>query len=85
MVDAKSSLLERGDFFHRPGSPRWQVTRRRIRLHSCKWKKDGALFAIQHNGNYYFPIYALDAEVNYRPYKALSDVLHIFGEAKNGW
>ena len=54
-------------------------------MHSCKWKKDGALFAIQHNGNYYFPIYALDAEVNYRPYKALSDVLHIFGEAKNGW
>ena len=49
------------------------------------WKKDGAIFAIQHKGNDYFPIYALDAEENYRPYKAFAEVLLIFGETKTGW
>ena len=33
----------------------------------------------------YFPLYALDPDENYRPYKALAEVLRIFGETKDSW
>lgn len=50
-----------------------------------KWKKDGAIFAIHHKGTDYYPLYALNPDDNYRPYAALAEVIHIFGEKKTGW
>ncbi len=86
MVDAKSTILESGDFL--PASEIAGLAGYSAKNPSAqpnKWKKDGAIFAIQHKGNDYFPMYALDAEENYRPYKALAEVLRIFGETKTGW
>jgi len=86
MVDAKSTILESGDFL--PASEIASLAGYSAKNPSAqpnKWKKDGAIFAIQHKGNDYFPMYALDAEENYRPYKSLAEVLRIFGETKTGW
>jgi hypothetical protein len=50
-----------------------------------KWKKSGQIFAIHHNGIDYFPDYGLDRNKQFRPLKALSDVLKIFADHKDGW
>ena len=50
-----------------------------------KWKRRGLIFAINHNSNDYFPIFALDPEHGYRPFKFMKAVLEIFGESKSGW
>ena len=50
-----------------------------------KWKKEGQIFAIRHQGLDYFPAYGLDAEAGYRPLKPLAPVLALFGDAKDGW
>ena len=50
-----------------------------------KWKKDGAIFAVEQNRIDYFPAYALDPNTNYRPYKALAEVINVFGNKKDAW
>jgi hypothetical protein len=50
-----------------------------------KWKKDGLIFAIRHQGTDYFPGYGLDPAANYRPVKALAQVLRVFSNAKDSW
>ncbi len=50
-----------------------------------KWKKDGSIFAIHHKGTDYYPLYALNADDNYRPYKALAEIIKVLGEKKSGW
>ncbi|WP_347558796.1 hypothetical protein [Robbsia sp. KACC 23696] len=50
-----------------------------------KWKRDGATFAIRHNGVDYFPGYGLDVPAGYRPLKSLAKVLAVFGDSKDGW
>jgi hypothetical protein len=86
MVDAKSTILRSGDFL-----PASEIARmagyitKNPSAQPNKWKRDGAIFAFQHKGIDYFPRYALNAVESYRPYKALADVLKIFGETKSGW
>jgi hypothetical protein len=50
-----------------------------------KWKRDGAIFAIRHNGVDYFPSYGLDPQTGYRPRKALAQVIRTFGETRDSW
>lgn len=50
-----------------------------------KWKREGTIFAIRHNGVDYFPSYGLDPAAGYRPRKALAQVIKAFGAAKDGW
>lgn len=86
LVDAKSKILESGDFL-----PAGKIAKlagyseKNPSAQPNKWKKDGAIFAIQHKGVDYFPLYALNPEENFRPYKALPEILRIFGETKTGW
>jgi len=42
-----------------------------------RWKQAGAIFAIKQKGVHYFPLFALNPEDNYRPYKAMADILRI--------
>jgi len=86
MVDAKSKILQSGDFL-----PAGEIAKlagyseKNPSAQPNKWKKDGAIFAIQHKGVDYFPLYALDPDENYRPHKAIAGVLRVFGESKTGW
>lgn len=50
-----------------------------------KWKREGAIFAIRHNGVDYFPSYGLDPQSGYRPRKAMAQVLDVFADTKDGW
>lgn len=86
MADAKSRILQSGDFL-----PAGEIAKlagyseKNPSAQPNKWKKDGAIFAIQHKGVDYFPLYALDPDKNYRPYKAIAEILYVFGETKTGW
>ena len=50
-----------------------------------KWKRDGRIFAIRHQGADLFPDYALDANRQFRPVQELAPVLSTFGEQLDGW
>ena len=86
LVDAKATILRSGDFL-----PAGEIAKlagysdKNPSAQPNKWKKDGVVFAIQHKGVDYFPLYALDPDENYRPYKAVAGVLRVFGDTKTGW
>jgi len=86
MADAKAKILQSGDFL-----PAGEIAKlagyseKNPSAQPNKWKKDGVIFAIQHKGVDYFPLYALDPDENYRPYKAIAEILRVFGETKTGW
>jgi len=50
-----------------------------------KWKKNGLIFAIPHNGIDYYPGYGLDPDQGYRPIKALKPIIDCFKGTRNGW
>ena len=50
-----------------------------------KWKQDGQIFTIKNHGTEYFPGYGLDPALQYRPIKALSKIIAIFKDKKDGW
>ena len=86
LLEARSRILESGDFV--PAGEIAKLAGYSVKNPSAqpnKWKKDGAIFAIQHKGVDYFPLYALNPEENYRPYKAISEILHVFGDTKTAW
>ena len=50
-----------------------------------KWKRDALIFTIISNGVDFYPAYGLDKETDYRPLKALAEVLRTFEGQKSGW
>ncbi|MFU0507824.1 hypothetical protein [Pseudaminobacter sp. NGMCC 1.201702] len=50
-----------------------------------KWKKERQVFAVRHRGVDYFPGYALDPLTDFRPVKALANVLDVFRGKKDDW
>jgi hypothetical protein len=50
-----------------------------------RWKKDRQVFSITHKGIDYFPLFALNPDDNYRPFKAVGQILAIFGELLSAW
>jgi hypothetical protein len=86
MVDAKSAILNSGDLL-----PAGEIAKlagysaNNPSAQPNKWKRDGAIFAIHHKGTDYFPIYALNPDENYRPYKAIANILRVFGDTKDSW
>lgn len=53
--------------------------------HTSKWKKQGQIFSIHHQGRDYYPGYALDPDHQYRPRPELKPILEIFGDRASGW
>ena len=86
LIDAKSAILKSGDFI-----PAGEVSklagysRTNPSVQPNKWKRNRSIFAIEHKGDDFFPLYALDPDDNYRPRKAVSEILGIFGDSKDGW
>lgn len=50
-----------------------------------KWKREGKIFALRHDGNDLYPGYALDPETQYRPVKGLAPILKVFGDQLDPW
>lgn len=85
-LDAKSRILQSGDFLC--AGEIAKLTRDSDKIASAEptnWKRSGTIFAIEHKEVEYFPLYALDPDKNYRPYKAVAEILRIFGDNKSGW
>jgi hypothetical protein len=86
MVEAKRSILDGGDYI--PASEIAKLagySEINPSAQPNKWKRDGAIFAVQHNGIDYFPLFALDSDANYKPYPTLKEVLSVFQGSKSGW
>ncbi len=86
LIDAKSTILKSGDFI-----PAGEVSklagysRTNPSVQPNKWKRNRTIFAIEHKGDDFFPLYALDPDDNYRPRKGVAEILNIFGDSKDGW
>jgi hypothetical protein len=50
-----------------------------------KWKREGRIFALRHDGVDLYPGYALDPDAQYRPFKGLAPVLKLFGDELDAW
>jgi len=49
-----------------------------------RWKKAGQIFAVQHKGLDYYPLYALDPRNGYKPYPVVAKVLEILKD-RDAW
>jgi hypothetical protein len=50
-----------------------------------KWKQAGKIFALNHEGVDYFPLYGLDPANGFSPYAALASVIYVLDSMKDGW
>jgi hypothetical protein len=86
LIDSKSTILKSGDFI--PAGEVSQLagySRTNPSVQPNKWKRNRAIFAIEHKGDDFFPLYALNPDDNYRPRKEVAEILSIFGDSKDGW
>ena len=86
LVKARKAVLESGDWLSAAELTQLaQLSTANPSSQPNKWKKAGRIFAIHHNGVDYFPGYGLDKDEDFRPLKALSQVIEVFDGHKNGW
>lgn len=56
-----------------------------LSTHPDRWKRDKQIFAFNHCGLDYFPAYALNPQLGWKPYVAMAKIMQIFGDTKSGW
>ncbi len=80
--EARAEVLRSGDFLNaaRIGE---KAGRRSVEL--ARWKAKKSIFAIHERGRDYFPLFALNPNDNYRPYKAVGKILGVFGDSLSSW
>lgn len=85
-AEAKSQVLESGDFLRAAEIAKLAgYSENNPSAQPNKWKRDDAIFAIEHGGVDYFPLFGLNPERNYKPYAAMRQVLEAFHGTKSGW
>ena len=85
-ADAKAHILSSGDYVRASEIARLAgYSENNPSAQPSKWKREEAIFAIEHNGADYFPLYGLNPEKSYKPYPALSEVLAVFHGMRSGW
>ncbi|MDH4559026.1 hypothetical protein E8F11_28305 [Pseudomonas sp. BN417] len=83
---AKKAILESGDWLSaRDIATLAGLTSENPSSRPSRWKREGRIFAIRHNGNDYFPIYALSKDSGFRPLPAVAEVLKVFAGQKDDW
>lgn len=86
LVRARKAVLESGDWLTAAEVAQLAgLSPRNPSAQPNKWKKQGQIFAIHHNGVDYFPGYGLDGEAGFRPVKAMSRIIEAFAGHKDGW
>jgi hypothetical protein len=86
LIDARSTILKSGDFISAGEVSKLAgYSQTNPSVQPNKWKRNRAIFAIEHKGDDFFPLYALNPDDNYRPRKEVAEVLSIFGDSKDGW
>jgi hypothetical protein len=85
LIDARTAILNSGDFV--PASEVAKIagfSATNPSVQPNKWKRNRDIFAIQHGRDDLFPLYALNPD-DHRPRRQMAEILHIFGDAKDGW
>ena len=85
LIDAKTAILNSGDFV--PASDVAKIagfSATNPSVQPNKWKRNRDIFAIPHGRDDLFPLYALNPH-DHRPRKQMAEILHIFGNVKDGW
>jgi hypothetical protein len=85
LIDARTAILNSGDFV--PASEVAKIagfSATNPSVQPNKWKRNRDMFAIQHGRDDLFPLYALNPD-DHRPRKQMAEILHIFGDVKDGW
>ncbi|MBJ9965664.1 hypothetical protein [Burkholderia seminalis] len=86
LVQARKAVLESGDWLTAAEVAQLAgLSARNPSAQPNKWKKQGLIFAIAHNGVDYFPGYGLDREAGFRPLRAMAKVIEAFAGHKDGW
>jgi hypothetical protein len=84
LVEAKTPILNSGDFLTATEAVQFAgFSSSNLSLQLNKWKRNREIFAVQHSGEDYLPVYALGAD--HRPRKEIAQILKVFGDAKYGW
>ncbi len=85
-AEAKGHILGSGDYVRASEIARLAgYSENNPSAQPSKWKRDGAIFSIEHNGADYFPLYGLNPEKSYKPYPGLSEVLEVFHGNRSVW
>nr|WP_318381478.1 hypothetical protein [uncultured Enterobacter sp.] len=86
LVKARKAVLDSGDWLSAAELAQLaQLSTTNPSAQPNKWKKNGHIFAIHHNGVDYFPGYGLDRDANFRPLKTMAQVIEVFDGHKDGW
>lgn len=86
LVAARKAVLASGDWLNAAELAQLAgLSPRNPSAQPNKWKKQGQIFAIHHNGVDYFPGYGLDPDNAFRPLKALAGILAVLAPHKDGW
>ena len=86
LVDAKVQIIESGDYVRAADIARLAgYSENNPSAQPSKWKREGTIFTLEHNGVDYFPLFALNPEKNYKPYQGLGQILEVFNGTKSGW
>ena len=86
LVQARKAVLESGDWLTAAEVAQLAgLSTRNPSAQPNKWKKQGLIFAIRHNGVDYYPGYGLERDAGFRPLKALAQVIEVFAGHKDGW
>lgn len=86
LVRARKAVLDSGDWLTAAEVAQLAgLSTRNPSAQPNKWKKGGQIFAIHHGGVDYFPGYGLDPHNDFRPLKALGQIIDVFDGHKDGW
>lgn len=86
LVSARKAVLASGDWLSAAELAQLAgLSPRNPSAQPNKWKKQGQIFAIHHNGVDYFPGYGLDPDSSFRPLKAMAGIIAVLAPHKDGW
>ena len=85
-ADAKAQILNSGDYVRATEIARLAgYSENNPSAQPSKWKREQAIFVIEHNGADYFPLYGLNPEKSYKPSPARSEILTVFHGVRSSW
>lgn len=80
--EARAEVLRSGDFLNAAVIAK-RAGRRSADL--SMWKAEKSIFAIRERGRDYFPLFALNPDDNYCPYRAVGEIIGIFSDSLSSW
>lgn len=83
LVQVRKAVLESGDWL--TAAQVSELAGLSTSTQPNKWKKQGKIFAVHHNGVDYYPGYGIDPDNSFRPYKDLATIITIFDGHKKDW